>query len=226
MEVTSEEQVEQGLGSRMPPKVLSFALRVELAARAFGPALALHLQRVVMGLCASAYHGTVPLVSVSPLREDGRAPVEADSLRATDFGSSHICLHNEVSNRRRRLAPGYVRQNLVETLELFSACCISADPSVLPQHAKREITGYGGVYNEWRFACGRGQLLEITEQNDVHLPKRILHSCFRIGPAIVVYDAEQVRNCRPASGVDHGHFVKQQHFHLHQSEDLDIVQVR
>ena len=43
MEVASEEQIEQGLGSRTPPKVLSFALRIELSARAFRPALALHL---------------------------------------------------------------------------------------------------------------------------------------------------------------------------------------
>ena len=76
------------------------------------------------------------------------------------------------------------------------------------------------------FASSRGQLLEITEQHYMHLPKRILHSCVRIGPAIVVNDAEQVHNCRASSGVDHVYFVEQQHFHLHQSEDLDIVQVR
>ena len=45
MEVTSQEQVEQGLGSRTSTKVLSFALRVELAARPFWSAFAFSVNR-------------------------------------------------------------------------------------------------------------------------------------------------------------------------------------
>ena len=120
MEVTCEVQIEQGLSSRAFSQVLNFALRIELSARPFGPAFAFHLQSVVMFLCNAAHDGAVVPVSVSSFREDCRGPVELNSLRAADWGTSHVRLHEEIAYTFGRFAPRYIGQSLVEILEF---CC-------------------------------------------------------------------------------------------------------
>ena len=113
MKVASKEQVEQRLGSRLLSHVLNLAVRVELAARTFGPAFAFHLQSMVMALSNASHYCAVPFVPIPSLREDGCAPVKANLLRATNFGASHVRLNNEFSCSCCCMAPRDVRQNLV-----------------------------------------------------------------------------------------------------------------
>ena len=156
MKIASKKQIEQRLCSRLLSHVLNLAVRVELAARTFGPAFAFHLRSMVMALSHASHDRAVPSVPIPSLCEDGCAPIKANPLRATNFGASHVRLNNKFACSCCCIAPRDVRQNLVEIVELSNTSSILTDSPVFAQDAESKSLGNNRCNDERCFGSGWG----------------------------------------------------------------------
>ena len=93
---------------------------------------------MVVGFSNPAYHGPVPRISVSPLRENGGDVLQRRALWRVDLGATDICSYKEFLHGIGGAAEGNIRQDLVEALEFSAAALIGDDASVLAEHPETE----------------------------------------------------------------------------------------
>jgi len=204
MPVACNLKVEKALGTSFPPNQESLLLIEPTIATCTTMSHApFDFQSVVPRFGNAAHDGAVPTISVSSFRENARAAFEVCLFRATNSCSANVGLNHEVLHALRSLTQCDVVQYGMKLLGLSRTLGVHGNSSVFPQYAEVKGVEHTLNHDEGRFRCRRGQLLEVTEQQNVKLAESIAAPL--LGPLRVVNHGKSLFHCFPAIDVDHRH---------------------
>ena len=109
----------------------------------------------------------VPSVPAPPICKDGGAALELHVLWSPDGSAAQVCVDDKLSDRIACPPERYISKHLVKLIQLRLSTCILDNPSVLPENTKVEALN-SRENNEGRLTTGGRQLLEVSEEQNVH----------------------------------------------------------